>query len=262
MHSRFNGLLEDDPVLYRFIKKRERCVEMASLDDIQTMGILGAGQMGGGIAQVAATAGLRVLLIDASLDLADNGKRQIAGALAKQVDKGMMVPDARDEVLARIQTAGAPDRVAECDFVIEAATERLDLKIALLRKADAALAPGKWLASNTSSISLTKLAAATSRPDRDVYKRQTTSRPTSGRCRPSSDGPSPIGSSPSRNPCSWSAAIATTRRPRASACMSVSYTHLDVYKRQGERRALAGETRGDTAVGLADAARAAARGLS
>jgi len=168
MHSRFNWLLEDDPVLYRFIKKRERCVEMASLDDIQTMGILGAGQMGGGIAQVAATAGLRVLLIDASLDLADNGKRQIAGALAKQVDKGKMVPDARDEVLARIQTAGAPDRVAECDFVIEAATERLDLKIALLRKADAALAPGKWLASNTSSISLTKLAAATSRPDRVI----------------------------------------------------------------------------------------------
>jgi len=144
------------------------CTETASVDDIRIVGVIGAGQMGGGIAQVAATAGLRVLLLDASIDLADRGKGQIASALAKQVDRGKMVSSARDEVLARIQTAGAPESVAQCDFVIEAASESLDLKIALLRAVDAALAPSKWLASNTSSISLTKLAAATSRPDRVI----------------------------------------------------------------------------------------------
>jgi 3-hydroxybutyryl-CoA dehydrogenase len=141
---------------------------MASLDDIQTIGVIGAGQMGGGIAQVAAAAGLRVVLVDASLDLADKGKAKIASILAKQVDKGKMTADARGELLGRIRTADTPDEIAECDFVIEAAPERLDVKIAVLRRCDAALAPGKWLASNTSSLSLTKLAAATSRPDRVI----------------------------------------------------------------------------------------------
>ena len=79
-----------------------------------------------------------------------------------------MTTDARDALLANIACAAGPDDLAGCDFVIEAATEAVDVKIALLRRCDAALAPGKWLASNTSSISLTKLAAATSRPDRVI----------------------------------------------------------------------------------------------
>jgi 3-hydroxybutyryl-CoA dehydrogenase len=141
---------------------------MAHLQDIKTIGILGAGQMGGGIAQVAAASGFSVVLVDASLELAQKGKQKIAAILGKQVEKGKMTDDARTALLGRIEPAGAPEDFRACDFVVEAATENLELKLALLRKCDAALAPGKWLASNTSSISLTKLAAATTRPDRVV----------------------------------------------------------------------------------------------
>jgi 3-hydroxybutyryl-CoA dehydrogenase len=79
-----------------------------------------------------------------------------------------MTDDARTALLGRARRLDAPDDFRTCDFVVEAATENLELKLALFRKCDAALAPGKWLASNTSSISLTKLAAATTRPDRVV----------------------------------------------------------------------------------------------
>jgi 3-hydroxybutyryl-CoA dehydrogenase len=141
---------------------------MAHRQDIQTIGVLGAGQMGGGIAQVAASAGFGVVLVDASLDLADKGKQKIAAILGKQVEKGKMTADARASLVARIEPAAGPQAFEKCDFVIEAATENVELKLALFRACDAALRPGKWLASNTSSISLTKLAAATSRPDRVV----------------------------------------------------------------------------------------------
>jgi 3-hydroxybutyryl-CoA dehydrogenase len=119
---------------------------------VSTVGVVGAGQMGGGIAQVAAASGLTVVLVDASLELAERGKARIATVLAKQVDKGKMAAQARDELLARIRCASGPADFGGCDFVIEAATEALELKVAILRKCDAALAPGKWLASNTSSI--------------------------------------------------------------------------------------------------------------
>jgi 3-hydroxybutyryl-CoA dehydrogenase len=135
---------------------------------VTTFGVAGAGQMGTGIAQVAAASGLTVVLVDAALELAQRGKARIAAALGKQVEKGKMTADARDALLGRIQCATGPEDFAGCDFVVEAATEALELKVALIRKCDAALPPGKWLASNTSSISLTRLAAATSRPDRVI----------------------------------------------------------------------------------------------
>jgi 3-hydroxybutyryl-CoA dehydrogenase len=135
---------------------------------VTTFGVAGAGQMGTGIAQVAAASGLTVVLVDSALELAQRGKARIAAALGKQVEKGKMAADARDALLARIACAGGPEDFARCDFVVEAATEALDLKIALIRRCDAVLPPGKWLASNTSSISLTRLAAATSRPDRVI----------------------------------------------------------------------------------------------
>jgi 3-hydroxybutyryl-CoA dehydrogenase len=141
---------------------------MAHLGDIKTIGVLGAGQMGGGIAQVAAASGYAVVLVDATLELADKGKKKIAGILGKQVDKQKMTAEARDALLARITPAASIDDFKGCDLIIEAATESFDLKVSLFRKCDAALAPGKWIASNTSSISLTKLAAATSRPDRVI----------------------------------------------------------------------------------------------
>ena len=141
---------------------------MAHLDEIKTIGVLGAGQMGGGIAQVAAAAGFDVVLVDASLDLADRGKKKIAAILNKQVEKGKITQQACSTLLARIEPAASIDDFRSCDFVIEAATESYELKVSLFRKCDQALAPGKWLATNTSSISLTKLAAATGRPDRVV----------------------------------------------------------------------------------------------
>lgn len=141
---------------------------MEQIDQVRTIGVLGAGQMGGGIAQVAAASGLNVVLVDAALDLAEKGKGKIAAILGKQVEKGKMTADAREGLIARIQTGAGPEDFAACDFAIEAATENLELKLALLRRCDAALPPGRWLASNTSSISLTKLAAATSRPDRVI----------------------------------------------------------------------------------------------
>jgi 3-hydroxybutyryl-CoA dehydrogenase len=141
---------------------------MAQLDEIKTIGILGAGQMGTGIAQVAASSGLSVVLADASREFADRGKKKIATALSKQVERQKTTVDASAALLARIAPAAGPDDFRECDLVIEAATEKVDLKLALFRKCDAVLPQGKWLASNTSSISLTRLAAATSRPDRVV----------------------------------------------------------------------------------------------
>src|SRR5580658_8066860 len=141
---------------------------MTHPDEIKTIGVLGAGQMGSGIAQVAAICAIDVVLVDTKVELAERGRSRIAASLARWVDKGKLGPDARDAMLGRVRCGVGPEAVAPCDLVIEAATENVDLKVALLRQCDAALAPGKWLASNTSSISLTRLAAATSRPDRVV----------------------------------------------------------------------------------------------
>ena len=136
--------------------------------EIKTIGILGAGQMGGGIAQVAAQAGFAVRLADASLELADQGKRKIRGALTRQVDKGKMTAEARDEVTARIVPVASIADFKDCDLVVEAATENVELKMKLFKQCDEALRAGAWLATNTSSISVTKLAAITSRPDRVI----------------------------------------------------------------------------------------------
>jgi 3-hydroxybutyryl-CoA dehydrogenase len=141
---------------------------MAHLDEVKTIGILGAGQMGAGIAQITAAAGLRVVLADSSVDLAERGKKKIANIVSKLVEKQKMTAAAGTELLARITPAPGPDEFGHCDFVIEAATENVDVKLALFRQCDAVLPAGKWLASNTSSISLTRLAAATSRPDRVI----------------------------------------------------------------------------------------------
>ena len=141
---------------------------MSLVADIKTIGILGAGQMGGGIAQVAAQAGFAVRLADASLELAERGRAKIAAMLSRQVEKGKLTAEARDQLCARIVPIAGPAGFHECDLVIEAATENVDLKISLLVQCDAAMRPGAYLASNTSSISLTRLAAATKRPDRVI----------------------------------------------------------------------------------------------
>ena len=120
--------------------------------------------MGGGIAQVAATAGYDVRLADASLDLAKKGIGKIDAILKKQVEKGKLADDVRQGIVSRLKPIAGPAEFSDCDVVVEAATENVDLKLTLFKACDAALRPGAILASNTSSISLTKLAAATSRP--------------------------------------------------------------------------------------------------
>jgi 3-hydroxybutyryl-CoA dehydrogenase len=141
---------------------------MAQLDDVKTVGVLGAGQMGGGIAQVAAAAGYAVVLVDATLELADRGKKKIASILGKQVEKQKMTAEARDQLLARITPATSIEDFRGCDLVIEAATENEELKVKILKDLCASLKPSALLATNTSSISITKLAAATDRADRFI----------------------------------------------------------------------------------------------
>jgi 3-hydroxybutyryl-CoA dehydrogenase len=138
------------------------------LPEIHVIGVLGAGQMGSGIAQVAATAGFDVKLADASLELADRGRAKVESVLAKQVAKSKMSEDMKDGVLRRIAPVASLVGLAGCDLVIEAATEKVDLKLELFKRCDVAMRPGAVLASNTSSISLTRLAGATTRADQVI----------------------------------------------------------------------------------------------
>mgnify|MGYP000526494700 CR=1 FL=1 len=139
-----------------------------TLEKISTIGVLGAGQMGAGIAQVAAQAGYAVLLADVSQERADAGKAGIARQLGKQVEKGKLAADVRDAVLARITPVVGAAGLAPGDFLIEAATENIELKKKLFAELDRAARPGVILATNTSSISITLIAAVTGRPERVV----------------------------------------------------------------------------------------------
>ena len=138
------------------------------VSSVRRVGVIGAGQMGRGIAQVAAASGCEVVLCDASRALAEGGKAQIATALGKLVDKGKMTATDRDALLGRIQAAEGMSGLAAADLAVEAATENLEIKLGIFREADRALPAGAILASNTSSISITKLAGVTSRPERVI----------------------------------------------------------------------------------------------
>src|SRR6476619_2064756 len=133
--------------------------------EIKTIGVLGAGQMGGGIAQVAAAAGYDVVLADASIELATKGRSKIDAILGKQVEKGKLKAEDKDALVGRIKPVASSADFGACDLVIEAATENVDLKLKLFRGCDEAMKPGAILASNTSSISLTRLAGVTKRPE-------------------------------------------------------------------------------------------------
>lgn len=133
--------------------------------DVKHFGVIGAGQMGAGIAQVAAAAGFVVVLTDVSQELAQRAKERIAAILGKQVEKGKMTADAREALLANISPCAGSAPLGASDIVVEAATENFEIKVKILRDADAVMKKGAILATNTSSISITKLAAAVSRPD-------------------------------------------------------------------------------------------------
>ena len=135
---------------------------------IETVGIIGADQMGSGIAQVSAQAGLSVRLHDVSADRIAAGLATINGNLARLVSKGTMTDSERQAVLGRISSAADYSDFNECDLVIEAATENEEVKRKIFGSVSKALSPKTMLATNTSSISITRLAAATDRPDRFI----------------------------------------------------------------------------------------------
>lgn len=134
------------------------------MEDSSIIGVVGAGQMGRGIAQVAAQAGFQVRLVDSSSEALDYGIASIAKNLSRLVAKGKMEDAESELTLSRIHRAVSFGDLAGCAFVIEAATENLELKLQIFRDLDQRVMPEGILASNTSSISLTKLAAATKRP--------------------------------------------------------------------------------------------------
>jgi 3-hydroxybutyryl-CoA dehydrogenase len=135
---------------------------------MQTVGVIGAGQMGAGIAQVSAQAGYRVLLSDVSQARAEAGKAGIAKQLARAVEKEKISADARDAALALIDPVGDVAGMGACGLVIEAATEREAIKRAIFGEVGSVLGADAVLASNTSSIPITRLAQAAPDPARFV----------------------------------------------------------------------------------------------
>jgi 3-hydroxybutyryl-CoA dehydrogenase len=139
-----------------------------SVDSIKTVAVLGAGTMGSGIAHVFARSGYRVLLRDIDKALLDRALENIGKNLGREVSKGKITEADKSATLARIQPVTDSAALAAADFAVEAVPERLDLKIRVLKEVDAVLGSGVILASNTSSISITELGAATSRPGRFI----------------------------------------------------------------------------------------------
>ncbi|MBA4760388.1 3-hydroxybutyryl-CoA dehydrogenase [Sphingomonas sp.] len=133
---------------------------------MKTVGVIGAGQMGAGIAQVSAQAGYRVLLSDMDVERAEKGKAGIAKQLARAVEKEKITAAARDAALANIECVGGTDAFAPCDLVIEAATEREEIKRTIFTNVGKVLNDTAILASNTSSIPITRLAQAAPDPAR------------------------------------------------------------------------------------------------
>jgi len=135
---------------------------------IKTMGVVGAGQMGSGIAQVAAVAGLSVVMNDIKDEFLERGFSAIEGSLGRLVKKGKLSEDDQKAIMGRIEGTTSIDDLAKADFVVEAATENESLKLQIFEALDANCREGVILATNTSSISITKIAAATRRPDKVI----------------------------------------------------------------------------------------------
>ena len=135
---------------------------------ITTVGIIGAGTMGNGIAQVCAVAGINAILVDISEAAVQKGLATVAGSLDRLVKKEKISAADKDAILARIKTSTSYDDLKAAQLVIEAATENHDIKVKILKQVDALVAPEVIIATNTSSISITELAATTSRADKFV----------------------------------------------------------------------------------------------
>src|SRR5436305_4434146 len=138
------------------------------MDSIRTIGIAGAGTMGHGIAQVAAQSGYQVILVDVVPAALERGRAQIGKGLERLVVKGKLAAEDRDQALSRLTTGGDLAALAGADLVVEAVVEREDVKRNVLSELDRVCPARTILATNTSSISITRLAAATSRPEKVI----------------------------------------------------------------------------------------------
>ena len=139
-----------------------------SLEPLRRIGIIGAGQMGGGIAHVCALAGIDVVVTDISEEALQRGQQAIERSLARQVARGTIREEDKDAALARVQMGLDYALFAECGMVIEAASEKEDIKREIFKKLTPHLKPDALLATNTSSISITRLASATDRPGKFI----------------------------------------------------------------------------------------------
>jgi 3-hydroxybutyryl-CoA dehydrogenase len=139
-----------------------------SIMAIKKVGVLGAGAMGGGIAHLAAQKGFEVVLGDVDIKFVEAGVAKMEKLMAKNVEKGKITAEEKDTVLARITKTANLDDFASVDFFIEAIIEDLEIKTSTLAKIDKILRPDVIIGSNTSSMSITALAAATSRPDKFI----------------------------------------------------------------------------------------------
>ena len=135
---------------------------------INTVGIIGAGTMGNGIAQACAVSGIQVVMVDISDAAVAKGVATVTASLERLVKKEKLTAAERDAALARIKTSTCYEDLKPAQLVIEAATENYDLKVKIVKQIDAIVGPEVIIASNTSSISITKLAAVTSRADRFI----------------------------------------------------------------------------------------------
>ena len=136
--------------------------------EILKVGVIGAGQMGNGIAQVCALAGLDVLMNDISQDRINAGLATVDGAMARDVAKGLLSEADRKAAMDRIKAAAAFEDLVYCDLVMEAASENEEAKRKILTRLSPYLKPGAFIATNTSSISITRLASVTDRPERFI----------------------------------------------------------------------------------------------
>ncbi len=136
--------------------------------EIRKIGVVGAGQMGSGIAEVAVSSGFNVLMSDVSSGAVEKGRRRIEDDLEKKVQKGKMTLDEKGGALKRLSTTTRLEEFRDCDFIIEAAIEQVPLKGEIFETLDEITQKETILASNTSSISITRIASFTKRPDRVV----------------------------------------------------------------------------------------------
>jgi 3-hydroxybutyryl-CoA dehydrogenase len=155
--------------LAREENRRRHCHEEGDLFmNMQTIMVVGAGQMGSGIAQVAAQAGFRVILNDIQREFVDRGRRTIENNLSRSVEKGKMSAEDKEAVLSRLTLSVDLADGRDADFVVEAVTENMDVKAEIFRKLDGICPAHTVLASNTSSLPITEIAAVTKRPEKVI----------------------------------------------------------------------------------------------